>query len=141
MTQSSADIEFSADQDFRPIKVTFTGGGPKTFPYVPDTPSMTFDIVFQDPSLPQFCVDMTKKPETHYCDAASLVNLTPKPLNPSSAKIVLIAIQDNLLFAQVTYHVDDPLTKFLLKFVRDISAKMTSSFFRASVSVRDLSAV
>jgi glycerol kinase len=30
-------------------------------------------------------------------------------------------------------------TKFLLKFVRDISAKMTSSFFRASVSVRDLS--
>jgi hypothetical protein len=30
-------------------------------------------------------------------------------------------------------------TKFLLKFVRDISTKMTLSFFRASVSVRDLS--
>jgi Carboxypeptidase regulatory-like domain len=32
-------------------------------------------------------------------------------------------------------------TKFLLKFVRDISAKMTLSFFRASVSVRDLTAI
>jgi hypothetical protein len=30
-------------------------------------------------------------------------------------------------------------TKFLLKFVRDISTKMTLSSFRASVSVRDLS--
>jgi hypothetical protein len=32
-------------------------------------------------------------------------------------------------------------TKFLLKFVRDISTKMTLSFFLASVLVRDLHAV
>jgi hypothetical protein len=32
-----------------------------------------------------------------------------------------------------------PRTKFVLKFVRDISTKMTLSSFRASVSVRDLS--
>jgi hypothetical protein len=32
-------------------------------------------------------------------------------------------------------------TKFLLKFVRDISTKMALTFLRASVSVRDLSTV